>query len=207
MYKVLSECITASLVNHKIIDIKEQEFYVYGLELMLSKAVFYAVVIILSLLTNSFVVSILFLIAYMSLRQYTGGYHCKTSGLCFLLSVFIYLIMVLLYRLSFLQVEWILYGSAVLMLPVTVLFAPIESANKPITSDEWLECKRKSVTLTIVYLAIVLVSACFQVKVLFYPVSWTLTASAVLMIISKIRRENNEKGMPETDGEAGGKEH
>lgn len=200
MHRELSEYITLCLVNHKIIDIKDREYYTYGLELLLSKAVFFATVFVLSLLTNSLILSMLFLGAYMSLRQYTGGYHCKSSELCFLLSVFIYLLMTLTYKLSLPKADWVLFFASLASLPVIAVFSPIASDNNPITTEEKIKYKRISVVMSLVYMAITFLALYFHLTVLFYAVSWSLAADAVLMVFTKTRREkSDEKDMSEAD--------
>lgn len=97
MLRNISRELSTLLAAKKIISIENVDAYAYGLELFLFKSVFYLLVFILSLLSGTLLISALFVIIYLGLRQYSGGYHCKTSGMCMSVSLLIYLILVGIY--------------------------------------------------------------------------------------------------------------
>lgn len=78
MLRNISRELSTLLAAKKIISIENVDAYAYGLELFLFKSVFYLLVFILSLLSGTLLISALFVIIYLGLRQYSGGYHCKT---------------------------------------------------------------------------------------------------------------------------------
>lgn len=94
MLQILAKKITASLVLNKIISTDDMEAYTYGLELLIPKLVLYLLVFILAALTKTVVVSLLFVVMYMSLRKYTGGFHCKTAERCLCVSLLIHILMI-----------------------------------------------------------------------------------------------------------------
>lgn len=92
MFKTLADESAHLLISHKIIDEENREAYTYGLELFFEKAFLYALISIIAILTNTLLFSIVFIVTYKALRQYTGGFHCKTAEMCLVISILIYLL-------------------------------------------------------------------------------------------------------------------
>lgn len=56
MLKSISEEITVALAANDIIKMDEMEAYNYGLELLIPKVILYAAILIVSLITNTFLI-------------------------------------------------------------------------------------------------------------------------------------------------------
>lgn len=136
MFQNLSKELSTLLAANKVILMEHIEIYAYGLELFLFKLTFYLIVLIIALLCNSVLVSLVFLVSFMSLRQYTGGYHCRTSGMCMTVSLLLYLCMLLIYHLDISKIATILIVLSILSFIIVLFFSPIENKNKKLDSHD-----------------------------------------------------------------------
>jgi accessory gene regulator B len=162
MLRSICEELTVALVNNKVIKSENRDFYIYGLEMFFFQAAFCGLVIISALFTHTVIESLIFLVAFSTLRQQTGGYHCDSMGMCLLVSFFIYLIMILL---NFFVLDGIgtseIAVSAISMI-IIFIFSPLSSENKPFTKDENIKCRKMSLLLTGLYFVIYSVSCYFN---------------------------------------------
>lgn len=192
MFKSCADKLSLMLAANKVISYDNLEAYSYGIELFLFKGTFFLIVLIISLLTNTFLISTVFLISYTIIREYSGGYHCKTAEMCLLVSIFIYLVLLVFYKLSLQQIENALFVISLLSIIPIIFFSPVESINKPLTKAE-----KKKYKVVAIIIGVSLVTAAFityflKINYIFYSISYALTADAVLIILPK-RREKNEE--------------
>ena len=165
----------------------------YGLELLISKIIITSIIVLCGLLTDSLLVSILFSGAFTFLRQYTGGYHCKSAEKCIVVSVLIYISFVIVYKLSSNHFSVIILVATVISLLIIILMAPIASENKPITHDDEKKYRIISRITATVLLIFTLCSFFAKLNIVFYTASWTLIADAILLLLNFVntRRVDN----------------
>lgn len=91
MLKSIAEEVTVLMAANNIIKTEEIEAYTYGLELIIPKVILYAVILVVSLITDTFLMSVAFVILLMCLRRYSGGFIVKQQkSVCSFLSLCIY---------------------------------------------------------------------------------------------------------------------
>lgn len=198
MFKQWSKDISLILIANNIITFENREAYSYGIELFLFKASLYIIVAVIALITNTLIPSAIFVVSYMLLRPYSGGYHCKTAEMCMIVSIFMYLIFLLLYKLDYGNTKIFFFISSLISFLPIVIFSPIENVNNPITVKEKKKYHIISFIIATSLITIMLLSYFFTVKNVFYAVSYALTADAVLIILG-LRRNKNEKVCNESD--------
>lgn len=185
MLQILAKKITAALVLSKIISPDDMEAYTYGLELLITKLVLYLLIFIIAALTKTVIVSLLFVFLYMSLRKYTGGFHCKTAERCLCVSMLIHILMIAVYYLSISTTDFILLALSALSSAVIVIFSPVENENRPLDNVEKYKYKVKSILIMMVILILMAVSILLHINQLFYSSVCSLTSDAVLIILSR----------------------
>lgn len=206
MFKNLADETAILLIAHNLVAEEKREAYTYGLELFFEKIFFYLIIFLISLLAKTFLFSALFVFSYKMLRQYTGGFHCKTAEMCLVVSVLIYLITMLLYLLNLDSVEFVLAISSLVSTIIIFIFSPRENINRPLESDE----KRKywiiSIAIAVIMTVVSAISYIFNISFLFYSASCSLTADAVLIILT-LGRCKDEEDTVESFEDDGRKEH
>lgn len=136
MLKSIAEEVTVVMAANDIIKTEEMEAYTYGLELLIPKVILYVVILVVSLITDTFLMSVAFVILLMSLRRYSGGFHCKTAEICVIVSFLMYLLAIFGYEfVSF--IPNMVYGvSTVLSSVIVLIFSPVEDKNRPLDETE-----------------------------------------------------------------------
>ncbi len=80
-------------------DKQEQDVYTYGFELIISTIIFFVSIIVISAILSSPISGLVFLITFVPLRLFTGGYHADTYSRCFILSNLTYLLILIIKNL------------------------------------------------------------------------------------------------------------
>lgn len=185
MFKNLADDAAILLITHHIVSEEKREAYTYGFELLFEKLFFYGIILIIALLTKTLIFSVLFMFSYKMLRQYTGGFHCKTAEVCLVVSVLIYLLVLLLYMLDFDLAEFILSISAMVSLIIIFLFSPRESKNRPLENEEKKKYRTLSIIIATATAIIAVIFYRLNISLLFYSTSCSLTADVIIREVQK----------------------
>lgn len=187
MFRRASEIIVRGMIKAGTAAPESFEAYAYGTELFMIRAVFYAVLIILAVLTDSVIIGVVFTLSYLLLRQYSGGFHCSSPYACLAVSAVMYIAMAAGYRFIS-GYELICPVAAMLSAIPILIFSPCESDSNPLTDEEKQLYRRRAVSWVLIIAPAVLAAYLTELTMLYYPLSWSLTADAVLMIIYKFKK-------------------
>lgn len=80
------------MINRNVIDFREKEIYYYGLFVLLFNVIILISFIFVGYMCGKLYDAIMFLVFFMPLRLYIGGYHCKTPQKCFIVSNLVFLL-------------------------------------------------------------------------------------------------------------------
>ena len=86
-----AEYLTDFLYRHAAVSLQKRAIYVYGIELTLSTGASFLSIVLFSLFLASPFSSLVFLLVFISLRSFSGGYHAETYRNCFLITNSTYL--------------------------------------------------------------------------------------------------------------------
>ncbi len=130
--------------------------------------------------------SILFLVCYMPLRSFCGGYHAKTHIRCFIYSVI--MITGILLMSKYFTFNIIVYEVLILIsLVIILLMAPVEDQNKTLDNDEKRVFRKKACSIVVlevlIYHILLITHQVNSCKVL----SISIFSLSILMIIGCIK--------------------
>ncbi|MDR2889700.1 MAG: accessory gene regulator B family protein [Lachnospiraceae bacterium] len=128
-------------VDNQIIEEEDRELYYYGVHQGIVMIINFVSMAIIGLVLNMFWESIVFMICFIPIRIYAGGYHAKTQLRCYFISQGINALALVAIR--YLPVAWWLTLAIVVV--TTVLFlilAPSEAENKPLEPYEVVKYKK-----------------------------------------------------------------
>ena len=137
-----SKKISDLMVQSEIISVEDKDLYEYGLNQSFILLANIFTTILVGWIFNMMIESIIFLLAFVPLRSYAGGYHAKTPLRCYVLSVIMISITLLLIRMP----VWGLLSVVFITTTATgviLVFAPVEDINKPLKQTEKKEYKRR----------------------------------------------------------------
>lgn len=136
MEQLIDKIIDAMKKSDSLTD--DEEIVRRGLEIIGIKIFFAVIIIIAGLLLGCFFESILFTIAFTSLRQYSGGYHADSQRKCFVLSTLMLIISLSVIKVIKIFPQLILPLSIITFISIIYIFAaaPIDTPNKRLDNDE-----------------------------------------------------------------------
>ncbi len=175
MFRNLAEDIAFLLIKHKILDIEQRDIYIYGLEVILLNGGLVLMFLTISLLFGVMINFWAYLIFFLPIRIFSGGYHAKISERCFVLSTVMYGLSIALTKfipLLYTLWEWRIAG--IVSLFVILVMAPLINENNPLSKTQR---KRNRI---IVYILLVLDLAFF---ILSCNYAWIIAANELVFII------------------------
>lgn len=145
--------ISERLLENNIITKDFFDIYVYGLELLVSFFFSTTVIFVIGLVTSRILQTVVFLLTFILIRSFTGGYHAKTYLVCSITTFFCYMMTLLLSECFdvniYIQSILGLFGSIVI-----IACAPIENSNKKISHSKRIVFKIISVMIFVVAFSI-----------------------------------------------------
>lgn len=190
MESKLASLICRSLLRQKAIENEYFDVYVYGLELILSFLFSTAVILLTGVLLNALDIAIIFLIVFIALRRFTGGYHAPTYLRCKLTTIGIYIAVTIL--CTYLDVPlWAYAPLLILGLYLILRYGPIESIYKPLTPATKRRNKHIAVLM---FLLLSLSGSSIYIwdQKLSSAIFYTLGFVVVLMIIPMLKKGETE---------------
>lgn len=189
MMERLAERITARLISAHIIDAEDQEMYHFGVVQLLYQVSFFAFALAAGVLLKVIPETVLFLVAFFSLRPYAGGWHASTQGKCTLISYGIAAIALVSFRLMPeaallpLSIGQMLIGMAVIW-----RWAPMENPNKLLDAKEVVHYRRYARVITGLLAVATVFSVAMQWTRMSYAVSTAMFLSAVLVALGMVQK-------------------
>lgn len=155
----IAEKIANEFVENKVIDEEEKDVYKYGTELMVSQFIGIGIVFLLGTIFGLMWETITFIICFVMIRVYAGGFHASSYRNC-LISFGVSYIGILLLG------EWINKNQLSNWVMLCLIFAgiiifilaPIEDKNKPLDGLEYQRCRVKARKQTVLWSTLVCIS-------------------------------------------------
>lgn len=186
MFYKASVYISDILEQQNKFSTEDKELYRYGIQQGLNILLNIITTIIIGALCGMIFPSIIFLLSYMPLRSFCGGYHAKTHMHCYICSIIMItgiLLIAKYFTFDIIVYEFLLLISLILIF----LLAPIEDRNKTLDKDEKRIFRKKSYAIAIlevfiyhIFLIIHFINIC---KIL----SIALFSLSILMIIGWLK--------------------
>lgn len=148
MIHQIAERITKKIRNKNIIEDQETEIIQYGTEVLLSSMLGIAIILLVSLITGYIWHGVIFLILFILIRMYSGGYHADSYVRCNVSFVLTYIMSILLWRLCLVyHMEWKIWLLTIVGFVLTGHYAPVENHNKCIEESSKIIYKKISILI------------------------------------------------------------
>lgn len=168
-----------------------KDVYVYGIEVFLSNFLNVLAIFIISCLLSDGIMGVVFLFVFCLLRVFTGGYHAKTYGKCFMVGnisfLMVYGLNDFLWDKIPLDVVWCIFAIMSLYILDST---PIINSLQPVNERIQRRSHRFAKYLLIID-AVILLMLSFGNGRLMGMVFWTVGLVAVFMIICKRSEKSN----------------
>ncbi len=188
MIKKLSQRILQYLLHSGVIEDTndEKEYYQYGIEITISSILNIILILGIGLLTWNILESMIFLLLFIPIRQFTGGFHASTYFKCNLSFCIVFSLILILYNFTGVLNTY----SSILITFICILLiiaeCPIENKNKPIPEERKKFHKIMAALLSTIYGIVGIVFTAISNK---YGalILYTLAAVAMLIIAAMLQ--------------------
>lgn len=175
MFHNLATDIVFLLIKNKVLDIEKRDIYVYGLEVILLNGSLLIVYLLLSLLSKEIITFFSYLMLFLPLRIFTGGYHAQNSEQCFVLSTVMYGITIAVTKfIPLLYQDWYWRITGIISVLVILLLTPLINENNPLNKIQ------KNRNRIVVYLLLI---ADFVFFILCCNFKWTIGSNVLVFVI------------------------
>ncbi|MDF2882005.1 MAG: accessory regulator [Clostridiaceae bacterium] len=182
MIKYLSDNITDFFYSNNILEEEDKEIYVYGLHLIISTVIGITLIFILGLILNRLIYSIVFLISFIPIRMYSGGYHASSYVKCNLILIVLYLTTMSV--VVFTPSVYVIGISAIMTIATVYIilkFAPVDNEKKRLTENK--KKRNKKITLFILFTFYLIGVVMYKINIqIFYTIIVTMFLVSILII-------------------------
>lgn len=194
MINKLSEFLAQSLITNKNITKNERELYTYGFFILISHSLYFVLASLFGIIFKCFLETIIFYISFQFIRRYAGGYHAETELRCEIFSTLSIISCVLLIKISKeYNFNLILLFFALICSIIILIFAPLDTPEKPLSQKEFKYFRKISLIILISILIAIALSYYFKIKYIFLPCCISLILEGILISAGKIKKQHYEK--------------
>lgn len=143
MLQKLSEQMVSWQIDRQILTQEKRALYEYAYEAMFNQILNITIAFWIAVWQHAFITTIVYLVSYIPMRSYGGGYHAKTNMRCTVMSsILIFLVCRGECRIpdgAMIPMLLTALGISGLLL---LLCAPVEDRNKPLDDRERAHCRQ-----------------------------------------------------------------
>ena len=139
----VSRKVTDRLLSRNAIKDEDYEIYQYGLEQLFTSILNMLTLLVIGSIMGMIWQGIIFVLSFMLLRKYAGGYHASTPLGCYLLTTLI--ITVALSVMKYFEISILIYLVLLMVSSVIVyMLTPVEAVNKGLDKIEKIIYRKKN---------------------------------------------------------------
>lgn len=198
MLEKIASQLTLYMMNKGVVPPEDEEIYIYGWSLLLSTLGSFFAMLLLGTVLGQLPGTVLFILFFVFLRSYAGGYHAASYGSCFLLTMTLYSTALLFhFYLPESYIDWMLVILLLISVFITYRWAPVDHPNKPLNAEEKQKNKKMSRGIVLLQSAVLLVLWLWQPwlkqYLLWAAVGMAVTSFTLLYVIFYPYQEGGEK--------------
>lgn len=181
---MIASYLASKAIKYEIIKQEYRELYEIAFSTLFFSVITWSTLLILGVIQNCIWGCIVFFVAYLPLRVFSGGFHLDTKIKCYCFSFAVFIVFLTLYSYE-LYTSKIYLFCLIFAVPVIFSMAPQENKNKPLCKKEYVR-NRRAVYFILTVEATILTGLYFAKKTsAFYFISYAPILMAYLLIIGK----------------------
>lgn len=186
MKNSISMFLVRMLIETNTISEEEKCLYMYGIEQGITYIINWSITIMVGIFFGNLIPTLGFMVMYIPLRSFAGGFHAITKRRCFYYSnILILCCEIIFYFWKYIPAS--IFGIAFLLGNLIIAFlSPIQSPNKPLVEEEIIQYKSTILKIMIIGWIFIASFAGLKWYLLVVGVVLAFIAEAVLLCIAKI---------------------
>lgn len=188
MLEKASERLTNHLISSGVIKSEDYEIYQFGIEHTMLKLIHLMSYVALGLIFGKIPELIIFLIAFIPLREYSGGFHAKTPLRCYLVSCLTVVSILLLFTFA---INYLIPFNIIIALVGSIgLFfvIPVEAKEKPLDEEEKVYYKKKGRIILLIELLLVIIFKILQWNLVSLIVALSIFYEMFIVYAGKLKK-------------------
>lgn len=174
-------------ISNKLIKKEDEEIYSYGLKQGFIIIINFITVIILGISLNILLEGLLFMITFIPIRIYAGGYHKRSQLECYVFSTIILAVIFLILKMQIIINPLTIILISIISSITILSLAPVQDENKPLDEIEIKIFGKRARTNLLIILGIFLITLIFDKINYSFCIAISLLCNAVMLILGKIR--------------------
>lgn len=195
MIKKMSERFVNWQIKRNLLDEKESAVYQYAYELLINQIFNILIAIIIAIVWHTPVTVFFFLVSYIPLRSFCGGYHAKTNGGCMVVSAILLNIVCVIVKLV--PTIWLIWVQPVMLAVagiIIVICAPVEDQNKRLDHVEIERYKRNSrIIWAVEVILAMIVTFALKIEKAGFSVTIAHVIMAIMLCLGMMKNRKNRK--------------
>lgn len=196
MLTAIATKLSDSVIRQCRLAPERKNIYIYGSELLISTGLGMLSVLLLSFLLGNPLAGVIFLLIFISLRLFAGGFHASTYLKCFVLSNTVFIVTFwlasALLRITHIFTIGLLFIGSIII----VFLAPIRNTKHPLSNERYKKNRIIARFLSILEAYLILVIYTITSHLYFLSIGTASMFAVSLMIIfpkfDQLRRDNYE---------------
>ena len=174
------------LINNNIIKKEDAEIYSYGFKELIFIIINIITTIVIGLIFNKVFEVILFMIIYLPIRVYAGGYHARTKLRCYIFSVLMLISVCYILKLNLLNNYLLIVILTIISSGIILYLAPVEDKNKPLDKIEIKVYTKRTIRNLVIVLIVLCITLIFNKINLSACICISLLCNGIMLILGKI---------------------
>lgn len=180
MVKEWCKRISEQIGNNK----EEKEIIEYGLNQFFWILINFFSIIIGGYIWKEFRFSVLVFLGVYFMRPYVGGYHADTEIRCYIFSVGIVNVAIMMRK--FIQLSWgVMLGVYIYFIAVIILFSPLDNPIHLLNKEDREYYRNISGKLVLLYSFLLVVSEILKIKILKDAIIYTVIIVGTSVLVGK----------------------
>lgn len=194
IHKIAEKMINWQIVKGNLTE-TDRNKYVYAYEILFNQLVNLSIAVVLAFVSHELIAVLLFLVIYIPLRKYAGGFHAENNEKCMIYSSLVIVCVIVLNKTLHdvtNAYESIMMICFLLMLAFIWHMAPIETKNKKLDELERRRCRRKVHIICVIHIllmiwnVLILMRTCISINIL-------LAYATVVLVLAIGYQKNGKK--------------
>lgn len=186
-----SNKIVTMAIAYGVIAEKDRNIYTVAISSLFFSFFTWSTLLLLGIYFQKIIGCLIFLLFHIPLRIYAGGFHQKTRVKCYVQSIIIFLLLLLMATLP--VQNWIMVHWIILMVPATVLtwiLSPVEAINKPLNREERKHHKLVSRAILVAEVIVQVLFICINAQDWLYFSTISIYLVAILLVLGLLVDKN-----------------